>query len=331
MDMPTVEELTARFAVACDLKHPIDRDRITECLMRWIGGVSKHPVRLRFVDDYEQMVKDGTAAWDARDVRAAWDAWAVRDAWDAWAARAVRAARAARTAWDVRDAWDAAFEVSWISITAIGAASLNDEKAYSTRLPVLEAFEAGAYAFWVLPDEIVVATLPQVVAVDDRRRLHADGAPAFSWLGVDDYWHHGVLMPTEEAKDHTKITVARIDAEQNAEVRRVLIGWFGTERYVREFGAVIVHEDLDAVGNPRRLFRRDVKDDEPIVMVEVTDSTPLPNGERKNYMLRVDPNAYGGRAAKECHAAIASTWRKKADHSVLMFDRPENYRPIIET
>jgi hypothetical protein len=196
---------------------------------------------------------------------------------------------------------------------------------------VLEAFEAGAFAFWVLPDEIVVAVLPQTVAVDDRRRLHADNGPAFSWLGVNDYWHHGVLMPTPEAQDHSKITVARIDAEKNAEVRRVLVGWFGEERYVRESGSKIVHEDLDALGNPRRLFVREVADDEPIVMVEVTDSTPLSNGEHKKYLRRVDPKAYGGRASRECHAAIASTWRKKADHSVLMFKQPEDYRPLIET
>ena len=114
-------------------------------------------------------------------------------------------------------------------------------------------------------------------------------------------------------------------------VRRVLIGWYGMDRYLRDSGAVVVHEDLDALGNPRRLFRRDQADDEPIVAVEVTDSTPLPDGQRKKDTLRVDPSQYSGRAGRECHAAIASTWRKKADHSVLMFSSPENYHPAIET
>ncbi len=49
-------------------------------------------------------------------------------------------------------------------------------------MPIFEAFEAGAWLFWVLPDEIVIAEIPEAAAVDDERRLHRDDGPAFVWL-----------------------------------------------------------------------------------------------------------------------------------------------------
>jgi hypothetical protein len=36
------------------------------------------------------------------------------------------------------------------------------------------------------------------------------------------------------------------------------------------------------------LWRRNVPDDEPIVVIEVVNSTPEPNGRRRHYWLRAD-------------------------------------------
>ncbi|MCL5459859.1 hypothetical protein M3M33_14580, partial [Loigolactobacillus coryniformis] len=60
-----------------------------------------------------------------------------------------------------------------------------------------------------------------------------------------------------------------------------------------------------------KLLVKLVPGDEPIVYVDLLNSTPEPDGTVKRYMLRVDPNAYGGMASKDCHAAAASTWRKR--------------------
>jgi len=311
--IPTPEELQRRYEIACDLKQPVDREKIIDAMGRFARGVSKHPVEVRIATSQDEFYR---AAWDARDARDARAAWDARDAWDARAARA---------------AWDASWDLSWLSITAVGAAALGDQKTAAVWLPLFEAFEAGAFVCLWLPDAVVVAVRPEVVLVDDRRRLHAENAPAFRWLGVDDYWHHGVLMPSNLAADKSLITAARIDAETNAEVRRVLIEWFGVALYVRESGAGIVHADVDQYGRPRRLLRRDVPGDEPIVMIEVTNSTAEPDGSFRTYMLRVDPNAYGGRASRECHAAVASLCRRKSDRAQLYFKRPEDYAPRIET
>jgi hypothetical protein len=186
--------------------------------------------------------------------------------------------------------------------------------------------------FYPFDDFCIITDRPEIIARDDRGRPHSDNGPALRYRdGYSLYASHGVRVPTDLGVDHSKITVARIDAEQNAEVRRVLIGWFGMDRYLRESGATVVHEDFDALGNPRRLFRREQPDDEAIVAVEVTDSTPVPDGEARKYVMRVDPTKYDGRAGRECHAAIASTWRRKDDLSKMMFARPEDYAPVGET
>jgi hypothetical protein len=168
--------------------------------------------------------------------------------------------------------------------------------------------------------------------------LHSTDGPA---VGFRDGWGvyaiHGVRVPADIIEDNASITVERIEAEQNAEVRRVLIERYkggrdkdgGAAAYLRDSGATIVHEDTDLLGAPRRLLRKEVPGDEPILMIDVRNSTQEPDGSWKQYQLRVDPNAYGGRAGRECQAAIASTWRD-VDGSMI-FPTPEMYQPEIET
>jgi len=59
-------------------------------------------------------------------------------------------------------------------------------------------------------------------------------------------------------------------------------------------------------------------------MVRVIDAST-----QRPYFLRVDPNAYGGRAGSEARAAIASTWRY-AD-GMMVFARPEDYVLTVES
>jgi hypothetical protein len=199
-------------------------------------------------------------------------------------------------------------------------------------------------ACWWFPhrDFIMVCERPTVIKrelADPTRprgwgshRLHSLEGPA---VGFKDGWGvyavHGVRVPAYVIEQPEKITVEGIERETNAEVRRVMIDRYGVERFLTDAGAMVAHADLDQYDRPRRLLVKPVDGDEPIVMVEVTNSSPEPEGYFKKYMLRVDPRAYGGRASRECHAAIASTWRRKGDTSQLMFRTPEDYRPQVET
>ena len=90
---------------------------------------------------------------------------------------------------------------------------------------------------------------------------------------------------------------------------------FGPERLIREGDAELVDEDVTG-----RLWVRSFpgsrwNQPEPVVMVEVRNSTPEPDGSVRTYFLRVPP---GMRRAR---AAVAWTFG---------LDRG-SYEPVVET
>ena len=107
------------------------------------------------------------------------------------------------------------------------------------------------------------------------------------------------------------ITVGEIGGESNVERRRVLIDRYGPARYLVDSGATVVHQD-----DWGSLYRRDMGNDEPIVMVKVVNSTREPDGTWKDYWLRVPPTV---RTARE---AVAWTFG---------VDEPAKYAPRVQT
>lgn len=159
---------------------------------------------------------------------------------------------------------------------------------------------------------------------DDQGRLHNLNGPAIKYAGdgfSDVYAVHNVKVTKEIIEG--KFTANDIENEKNAEIRRIMIDIFGAQRYLLETKMEKVHEDKFGI-----LYKKDIPGDESIMIVEVINSTPEPDGTFKHYHLRVDPNAYGG--LKTAQAAVASTWRKKGT-SELVFANPEDYDPEIET
>jgi hypothetical protein len=75
-------------------------------------------------------------------------------------------------------------------------------------------------------------------------------------------------------------------------VRRVMVERYGLSRYLADSGAKMLHED--ELGE---LYRADVADDEPLVMVKVLNSTPEPDGSRHTFFLRVPPTITKARDA----------------------------------
>jgi hypothetical protein len=142
-------------------------------------------------------------------------------------------------------------------------------------------------AGWWWPYERVAVLTERPVALhrDNLGRLHhADGAA----LAYPDGWSlfawRGMPIPPEVAAELPTLTVERIRAETNAEVRRVMLEHFGFERYLRDSDATKVHSDECGV-----LWQVRIPGDEPLTMVEVINSTPEPDGSRRTYFLRVPP------------------------------------------
>jgi len=165
---------------------------------------------------------------------------------------------------------------------------------------------------------------PRVIQRDDRNRLHCDDGPAMAFADGYAVWSiHGVRVPAEVVLHPEDLAVASIEQESNAEVRRVMIERFGQGRFLSEAGAKLLHQD--ATG---KLWRKDLPDDEPMVMVEVLNSTPEPDGHTKTYFLRVHPElrpllaaGLGEPQAPTAHNAVASTFGLCG----------HEYHPLIET
>lgn len=132
--------------------------------------------------------------------------------------------------------------------------------------------------------EIVILVIPTKMAFDDRRRLHCENAPAFSWLDAHDYYWHGVNVPEQVIMHPETIYVDQIENENNAEIRRVMVERYGEGQYLEDSGAKVIHEDETG-----KLYRKEYMDDEPLVMVRVLNSTPEPTGEAKVYWIPVPP------------------------------------------
>ena len=192
-------------------------------------------------------------------------------------------------------------------------------------LPQYEAFQHyesaavhGGYRFthkrfWIVSDR------PMTIGRDDQNRPHCDDGPQLAWRdGFATYYWHGVKVTRQIIEATETLTATQIQAETNAEVRRVMLTRFGEARYIQDIGAVPVHTDEFGA-----LYRVPVQDDEPIEMVRVLNSTPEPDGSTKNYWLRCEP---GSKTAQE---AVASTWRYP--DGTRVFPRATDYTPMMET
>ena len=165
-------------------------------------------------------------------------------------------------------------------------------------LPFLEAAEAGLWIFWIMQTEVLAVPRPALLI--ERNRLHSADGPAVSWPDGDRYFFwHGIQVAERVITQPETITVREVQQERNTELRRCLIQRYGQERYLRDSGATAIVRDEWGT-----LYRAERPSDTPLVMVQVTNSTPEPDGSYKDYFLRVPP------AMRTPREAIAWTFGK---------------------
>ncbi len=201
------------------------------------------------------------------------------------------------------------------------------------RDPILERFALDEALMkscgwtWWHQNVLAISDRPQHIHWDDRGRLHSEQGPSILYRDGWGLHHwHGTAVEPWIIETPEKISVTLIEAEKNAETRRVLTERYGEGRYIADSGLKPIAKDSFG-----ELFRKDFKGDAPLVYVRVMNSTPEPDGSIKPYYLSVNPQHYDGAAGTVPHAAIASTWRTAKDGKELFFRRYEDYRPGIET
>ncbi|WP_335972604.1 DUF6745 domain-containing protein [Streptomyces sp. CA2R106] len=167
--------------------------------------------------------------------------------------------------------------------------------AFPADLPPLDGLaQVCRHAGWWWPFARVAVVSERPVALhrDEAGRLDHGAGPALAYPdGFALHAWRGMPVPASFLAELGALTPDRIRAEENAELRRVMLEYYGYDRYLAESGARPVHRDETGV-----LWRIDLTGDEPVVMVEVVNSTPEPDGTHRTYWLRVPPST---RTARE--------------------------------
>jgi hypothetical protein len=103
----------------------------------------------------------------------------------------------------------------------------------------------------------MISDRPERIMVDNNHEPHCEDGPFCRWRdGTSLYAIHGVRMPAWVVEFPEAVTVDHIDAEPNAEVRRIMMERFGFGRYFMESKSTLIDFDASPVvdgGAPRML------------------------------------------------------------------------------
>jgi hypothetical protein len=134
-------------------------------------------------------------------------------------------------------------------------------------------------------DFCMISDKPEALTVDEQNRPHNETGPFCRWRdGTSLYAVHGVYVPAWIIEHPETLTVDKIHAEENAEVRRIMIERYGLSRYVRDAQFEVLDADKDPLGQARRLLRRG-----DTLVVELTNSTEDADGSRRMYHVPCHP------------------------------------------
>ena len=171
-----------------------------------------------------------------------------------------------------------------MATTELGAVQLNKPAVSRWARPVFEAYCSGAWILYWTESTLYWVAKPTVHTepTQERRRLHREDGPALDSDLEDLYFWHGVLVPSFVVIRPELIELAHINGEENSEVRRVMIERYGPGRYITESHAEKVHADDFGI-----LWRVPQPNDDPLMVCQVVNSTPEPDGSFKDYWLMV--------------------------------------------
>ncbi|WP_093170127.1 DUF6745 domain-containing protein [Sinosporangium album] len=204
-------------------------------------------------------------------------------------------------------------EAAWLAVFdgLTSAAADTHSTTWPDGLASLATVARSAGWWWPFDNLAIVCERPTELHRDELSRLHRGDGPALAYPGgFGLHAWSGMPVPKDFITTLVNVTPERIRHEDNAELRRVMLEHYGFDRYLADTGAKPVQRDETGV-----LWRVHMDGDEPIVMVEVINSTPEPDGTSRRYWLRVPP---GTTTAREGVA-----WTFGVD--------PDDYTPLKQT
>jgi hypothetical protein len=142
--------------------------------------------------------------------------------------------------------------------------------------------------WWPLTDVAVITDRPTVLNRNANGELHCTDGPAISFSDGWSVWAINRIIVTKQIVEAPEtLTIKQIVDESNAEIKRLMLERYGMENFIRNSGAQKLDQSDYGI-----LWKTDVGEDEPLVMVEVV----CPSTDRV-YMLRVPPTTERARDA----------------------------------
>ena len=125
----------------------------------------------------------------------------------------------------------------------------------------LDFCETGVFSIITKPDSCFVYSCPTKLVIDENKRLHSEDSSALVFNDVEKYYWHGVEINSKYILEKDQLTKNDIVNEKNAEKRRCLKEILGSKQYAELLDIVVIDEDIDAKGNPVKLYKTREVDD----------------------------------------------------------------------
>jgi hypothetical protein len=103
-----------------------------------------------------------------------------------------------------------------------------------------------------------------------------------------------------------------------------MINKYGQSKYLIDSGAKQIHQDDFGT-----LYRKEIANDEPLVMVKVVNSTPESDGSFKDYFIRCHPELRPMKSGKTFGEPQTATARNAVASTFGLLG--EDYAPELET
>jgi hypothetical protein len=199
-------------------------------------------------------------------------------------------------------------DANWLSFYDyfMGVTKLNCCKQLK---PLMDLSENCGW-WWPFEGAVILTEKPNFICRDEQNRLHHESRKALEYPdGFGVYSWHGVRVPDWVIKYPESITIDKINKEENAEVKRVLLERFGIPRWLKEIKATIVQKDRFGKLIETRALSSWEGEEDLAKFVLVKDASTA-----RQYALRVPPSV------KTAHEGIAWTFGMTA----------EQYQPLQE-
>ena len=208
------------------------------------------------------------------------------------------------------------YEAGWLSWLAFFREQCRPDLAAKAK--GLDEVARSCGWWWPFENAVILTERPLEIHRDDQNRLHNESGAALLYPDGTDVWSiHGLRVPQQVIEKPATLTFEQVRDEPNAEIRRHMLDRFGGLRGDEAQAAWITAGGLNPVseeditdkmqpsglsiwklshGNKPvtcRLYRADIRDDEPLaVLIVVCTSTA------KEVSLRVPPHFKNAKAAR---------------------------------